>query len=129
MNYWSMIQQEKQWSWSVMAILFLCAALLLRHLFLRNISFRMKRMPPESAKAVRTYYEKRSLIGWILFISCVALATWLWANPVLLENYLPALVWRMIAATLFVASLFYHVQAYAEALMDFMDERLSSERE
>ena len=129
MNYWQLVQNEKKWSWSIVAILFLLAALFLRQLILFSLLSRMKQMPRDMRKEVQKHYERKAVIGWILFAASISLLTWLWVNPVLLVSYFPLLGWRLVAVLLFFMSLVNHTQAYAQAFLKLIEERLSSGKE
>jgi len=129
MNYWETIQNERQWSWSLVALVFILAALLIRQVIFQNLFFRIKRIPREFSTFIRMEYQKRAVFGWISFGISVGLVTWLWVNPKFLLSYFPELSWQLTILAFFFVSLFSHSQAYANALLKLIEEKLSSEKE
>ena len=69
-------------------------------------------------KHTQAHYERRALVGWILFAIFVVGAMLFWGFETFFLSYLRPWQWIVILLASFVASLFLHLRAYARAIVD-----------
>jgi hypothetical protein len=128
MNYLELIKTERSWSWAAIVLAALILGLCIRHLALRNIFIKMKQMPLDLRKRIEKDYEKRSLVGWLLFLIAMALVGVLWSLPQKLVAYSAIATWQLAVLFILGASFFSHTRAYLHALFNFIQEKIGSER-
>ena len=126
MNYWDLVQNQREWSWSIAAMGFLLAALALRHIVLHNVFRKLKQMPRDLRQNIQINYTKRSIPGWILFVLAIAFATALWARHKTFSTYGPRIIWYVMITALLGSAILCHTQAYLSALLQLIEDKMSS---
>ena len=128
-TFLDLIRHETQWSWSIIALIVLIVGLIVRHIILRAVLLKIKHLPGDAGKSVQREYAKRSLIGWVLFGLAIVLTTLIGVLPDRLALYLPLMYWYLMVIALFGISLYSHMQAYLDGLIQLVEDKLSSGRE
>jgi len=126
MDYLSIIENGKQWSWSLILLIFFIAGLILRSILLRNILFNIKRMPRDLSRFVQSEYGRASLMGWIFFAVSIALIVLIWFQPGFLIRFVRILIWQLGALICFAISVYIHALAYTNALFKLIDDKLAA---
>ncbi len=112
--YLDLILKERSWSWAIVCILYILAALFVRSWFVGPISVQMKMIERKHGHQLRKAYLKRALIGWVFFFFPIACVVVYWrkdAFPLPLKES-----WLLIASlSSFVISVLVHLQAFAIA--------------
>lgn len=129
--YASVILNERQWTWSLTAIIYLIVTLLVRSSVFDNLVVGTRRIDPQIYSAVKTFYYKRSAGGWIALAISFILVSGGWAFiPSPLQNQLEivCLVF-LLAVFFFFLSLILHLSAYSHALLGVLRQRTEIEKE
>ena len=122
-----MILTERDWSWAVIAMVYLVAALFIRGLFLKPLTRRLKAFGRKCGHEIKGAYFKHSLPGWIFFLIPLVAVIILWHNdlafPPTAEHF------QILAASFasFVFSIFLHTQALGLAAMDALQKFLEEQ--
>lgn len=123
------ILAERQWSWSVIGLLVILIGLGLRSLLLRNILHAMKVRNISWYKRTLSHYQKRSIIGWCFFSLCIIGITLFWTLESLLLTYFSLMEWMLIFVLLFSLSVFFHARAFAESIVEAMQDHVATDKE
>lgn len=123
------ILAERQWSWSVIGLLVILIGLGLRSLLLRNILHAMKVRNISWYKRTLSHYQKRSIIGWCFFGLCIVGITLFWTLESLLLKYFSLMEWMLIFVLLFSLSVFFHARAFAESIVEAMQDNVATDKE
>ncbi len=114
-TYLKSILQERSWSWSFAAIIFILIALILRRLILGPVIRNAKSLDKEDYKLFKKNYFRSSLFGWIFFLLSMIFAVILWINnPTLPFNQDNLNVLAGLLAS-FLLCLIFHLIAFANA--------------
>ena len=124
-----LIISERQWSWSVIGLVVIIAALSFRTFSLGNILRIMKVRNLSWYKRTLTYYQKRSILGWIFFYLFILGVILLWRYETFFLKYLNFLEWTLIFISVFFLSLFFHMKAYARSIVEAMQENVATDKE
>ena len=123
------IHEGRQWSWSVVGILALVLLLLIRSLLLSNILHAMKVRDSDWYRRTLYFYEKKSIGGWICFgIALIGLMLY-WRFELFFRRYQSPVNWAFIFSGFYVISLFWHLHAYAKAIVETVSENLSTDKD
>ena len=123
------VEQGREWSWSVIGVLAILAGLTIRSLILRDILHGMKIRNKSWYHRTQAHYQKRGIIGWIFFVFFVIGAILLWRFEELFLRRLNFLQWIIILITLLVLSLFSHLRAYARAIVEAVEESVGTDKD
>lgn len=77
-TYLDVILEERFWSWTVIAILYLVLGLILRGAILNNLFNKIKDLKKEYYHEVKSLYLKNSLYGWFFFTLSLIICVILW---------------------------------------------------
>ncbi len=126
----ALITSEKQWSWTLVGIVYLVGALFIRSLFFRFPVRETKEIDASLYSAVKTIYLKNSGLGWVLFsISfLLVIATWLEWQSVASDRTLVLFFCLLLPLLLFL-SVALHLTAYVRALLAVLRQRMGVEKE
>lgn len=128
MNYWQVVMSEKNWAWSIVALVWLVVMLIVRHLLLRHIFIQMKKVNKDIREQVQKNYLSRSLLGWLLFILGIALGTLICLNPGFTSKYLNLFQLQVVCVAILGLSVFAHTHAYTDAMLVVLTERFGVEK-
>ena len=123
------IQTGKDWSWSLIGIAAILGGLLIRSLLLRDILHGMKIRNRSWYKRTQTYYQKRSILGWMFFSFFLLGAMLFWRFEAFFLRYLNFVQWMLVLVILFMLSLFCHIRAYARAIIEAMEEHVATDKD
>ena len=117
---------ERDWSWSVIGILYLLAAFFVRSGFVGPLAAQLKKIDRSLHHEVKNEYLLRSLWGWIFFMLPLGVIVFFWRQNALGGKINP---WVPIAASLasFIFSILLHLAAFASAALSTL-KRLSESR-
>lgn len=118
-----LIQAERGWSWSIIALAALCIGLLLRYIALGTVLKKMKAMPVAIRKEVQSHYSKRSLVGWLFFYGSIGLVVLLWNFWNELGDYCPLIVLQAAVLLGLTFSIFSHARSYLYALLKVIENK------
>ncbi len=108
--YLDLILKERSWSWAVVCLLYVLAALFVRGWFVGPLSAQMKPLDGKVKHKINKAYLKRSLLGWILFFLPLFYIMYYWQKdlfPVAIHE-----TWLIAVSVLsFVLSIIIHLQA------------------
>ena len=128
--YTAVIVSERQWSWTVVGMIYLVGSLLSRSLFFRSLIRETKGIDSSLYSAVKQVYLKNSISGWILFsISfLLVIVAWLqWTSVVNDKTLFP--FFCLLLPILFFLSVTLHLTAYVKALLAVLRQRMGVEKE
>ena len=81
-DYLETILRERDWSWTLIAILFIIIGLVVRAWFIRPLASKAKTLDRKIYHEIKGAYLQRSLAGWIFFFMAMGLAVFVWSrNP------------------------------------------------
>lgn len=124
-----LIFNERQWSWSLVGLLSILLALGVRSLFLKDILRSMKIRNKSWYRRALTYYQKRSLLGWIFFGLFILGLVLLWRMEPLFLKYFSSLEWFLFFVSLFFLSVFFHLRAYTQSIIEALQENVALDKE
>lgn len=108
--YIDSILAERSWSWSILALLYIFAALFIRGWFMNPLFWKAKQLDRNVFSAIKAAYLKRSFWGWLLFFMPLVLFVLFWQNN-LPEKFNQQFVVAAGAASL-ILSIIFHLQAF-----------------
>lgn len=123
------IFNERDWSWSVIGLLSILIALGVRTLFLKDILRSMKIRNKSWYKRTLAYYQKKSLVGWIFFGLFILGIILLWRMEPLFLKYFSFLEWFLFFISLFFLSIFFHLRAYTQSIIEALQENVALDKE
>ncbi len=77
-SFFGIIFLERNWSWALIAILFLLIALMVRGWFLSPLVNRARALDKKRYSKLKSAYLKQSIWGWLLMINSTALVALAW---------------------------------------------------
>ena len=78
-----MILPERDWSWTVVSILYILAAYFVRSWFLNPLTSRSKLLDRKVNYEIKLAYLKNSILGWVFFFLPIVLLMILWRKEIL----------------------------------------------
>ena len=123
------ILEGRDWSWSVLGGVVMIASLFIRSFLLRNILHGMKVRDRHWYQRMLFYYQKRSLLGWLFFAVFISGVMLFWRFESYFLRYLNRTEWLLVSLICFVMSLFLHLRAYADAMVETVSENISSDKD
>lgn len=124
-----LIFNERQWSWSLVGLLSILLALGVRTLFLKDILRSMKIRNKSWYKRTLACYQKKSLVGWIFFGLFILGIILLWRMEPLFLKYFSFLEWFLFFISLFFLSIFFHLRAYTQSIIEALQENVALDKE
>ncbi len=126
---WEVISTEREWSWSLIGIVVLLAALIVRAFLLRNVFSSMKVRNKTWYKRTLEQYQKRSLVGWIFFGLFILGIILLWRFEDVFLKRFSFVEWLLILILLFLVSVFSHLKAYARSMVEALQDQVDMSKE
>lgn len=114
--YLDLILKERSWSWAVVCLLYILAAIFVRGWFVSPISSQMKPLDGKIKHKLKKAYLKRSFLGWVLFFFPLLCILYYWQRtffPIIIHD--SALVG--IGTVSFILSVILHLQALGTAAL------------
>ena len=108
--YIDSILTERSWSWSLIGILYVLAALFIRSWFMGPLFSKARLLDHSLYSAIKHAYAKRSFWGWLLFFLPLVLFVLFWQNN-LPQNMGQTFVIAAGSGSL-VLSIVFHLQAF-----------------
>lgn len=119
--YFEIIWAERDWSWTVVGILYLFAGLFVRGWFMSAIAARASELDHKASHQVKSAYLRRAAGGWALFFLPLALIILHWRREVL--PFRINGVWLLSLAILsFTLSILLHLQAFCLASLQILQK-------
>ncbi len=123
--YLDVVLQERDWSWAVIAILYVLAAYFVRGWFMNGLSCQSKSLDRKWHSEVKAAYLKYSFPGWIFFFLPLGLVILIWRKDIL-PIKVPEIYLYAGAGVSYVFSIIFHLQAFGlasiEVLKKFQDK-------
>ena len=124
--YIDFILSQRDWSWTVVGVMYLLAAGLVRSWFLSPVSAQLRTLESALKRKVEFAYLKESLLGWIFFFIPLALIILTWRREALVLK-IGNEVAAISGVASFVFSVVFHLAAYGRAALSVLktsdDER------
>ena len=109
--YIDLILKERSWSWALVCLLYILAALFVRGWFIGPLSIQMKMIEKKHLHQLKSRYLRQSVLGWLLFLLPLALIALYWQKKALpISIHEPWLVG--IGFLSFILSVIFHLQAF-----------------
>lgn len=121
---------ERLWSWSVIGIAYLLVTLVLRHYAFGSLARELRQIDSELNASVRKLYLRNSVAGWVLYLISflLVISVWVgWREPGVPLGALA--VFCLLLPLFFSLSIILHLQAFAQALLTALRQRMGLERE
>lgn len=128
--YVDAVMAERQWSWSVIGIVYLVMTILIRQFIFRALIRNTKDLDSNVYSNARNLYLRNSTAGWILyFISflLVVVAWIVWKRPKVDTGLLVS--FTLLAPSLFFLSVVLHLLAFAHSLLAIFRQKIGVEKE
>ena len=112
--YLEAILAERDWSWTVVGLLYVLAAWFVRSWFVGPVCGRSKVLARPVHRRLEAEYLKRSILGWALFFIPLGIIILIWRREVLPVKISSAVL-AAAGAVSFVLSIVAHLMAYGIA--------------
>jgi hypothetical protein len=116
-SFFTMIHQERSWSWSVIGIVYLVMGLLIRRLFLAPLIRRAKDLNRSTYEAFRSSYLKRSFLGWLFFLISFVTVIVLWNQQIWIPLTVTHALGVLAAVVSYMISILCHIEAIGIAAL------------
>lgn len=100
-NLWSRILTEREWSWTLIGIIYLLVFLIIRSFFLRQLIKRARALNSKWYHEVKKAYIKKCTGGWVLFGISLLMVIFFWQKG----NFQPASIFEVGLVILLTALL------------------------
>ena len=118
--YIDLIMRERSWSWAVVCLLYILAALFVRGWFTSPVTSQLKSLDKKRSHQLKSAYLKNAFVGWVLFFLPLILIAAYWNKNLfplpILETWLMGLGFLC-----FILSVVLHLQAFAMASMSVLE--------
>lgn len=111
-SYLDIILIERDWSWTLIGILYLVIGLVVRGWFLKPLSLRAKVLDRSLYHEIKKDYLRHSLAGWIFFILPLIAFIILWSRKDLFPVTIKDAFTASAAIVSFILSVLFHLQAF-----------------
>ena len=126
-DYLDLIVRQRDWSWTVVVILYLVASLTVRSWFLGPVIRRAKTVAPKHYQRIKRGYLKKSIWGWLSFLVSSLFVIGLWQMPLAFPLNLKDSVIILGAIASFLFAIFLHLLALTIAVIQTLKEVEESE--
>jgi len=110
-NYLDMLLTERSWSWTVIGIVYLLLAMIIRSWFLAPIAIHVKTLKGAISRELKGHYMKRAFWGWIFFIFSFLIVIGLWSSGSVWPFTPKELLAAAAGIVSFVFFIIFHVEA------------------
>ena len=118
--YIDLILKERSWSWAVVCVLYILAALFVRSWFVGPLSVQMKKMEKKHLHQYNAAYLRQSVLGWFFFFLPLVMIAVYW-NKASLPVTIPD-PWFVGAGVIsLILSVLLHLQAHAIAALGLVE--------
>ncbi len=114
-NYFTVILNERDWSWALVGILVFIGMLLIRHLFISPIIRKSKELNRTPYEEFKKAYIKRGALGWAFFLISFTLVIGLWGYGARLPLSMKEALAILASIASFILSIIFHLQALGMA--------------
>lgn len=121
-NYLETILAERDWSWTLVAILFILLGLVIRGWFLKPLVRKAKELDRALYHEIKAAYLRRSLWGWISFLLSVGLTILLWNEGTAFPFSLRDLAIVIGILSSLILSVLLHLVAFGLATLSVLKE-------
>lgn len=118
--YIDLILRERSWSWAVVCLLYILAALFVRSWFIGPLYTKMKLIESKHLRQLNSSYLKNSLFGWLFFFLPLVLIATYW-NKESLPFVFNELWYIGIGFMSFILSIIFHLQAFGVAAISLVE--------
>ncbi len=114
--YIDAVMRERSWSWAVVCLLYILAALFVRGWFMGPLFTQLKMVEKKEAHKLKSFYLKYSLLGWIFFFLPLLVIVFYWQKDTIPFEIQDSLLVGAGAVSL-VLSILLHLQAFGTAAL------------
>ena len=122
MDFVNIILSERDWSWTLIAILFILVALTVRGWCVSPVLNRAKNLSSKRYHRIRMLYLKRSLLGWLFLIVSVIFVVALWQRPFLFPSGVKNALLILGVVVNLMLSIIFHLIAINLGTIDTIKE-------
>jgi hypothetical protein len=112
--YIDLILRERSWSWAVVCLLYILAAIFVRSWFIGPVTVQLRSIDKKHVRQFKSAYLKGAFLGWVLFFIPLILIATYW-NKAMLPIQLQESWLIGIGFASFILSVMLHLQALASA--------------
>ena len=123
LDYWQAVLKERDWSWTLVAVLLILFGLVIRGWFLGPLIHKAKSLDRKIYHEIKSTYLKRSLAGWVFFFIATGLAVFVWSDNPKLPLGLQDKVQLAAIGLSFFLSILLHLIAFGLASLSVLQER------
>lgn len=116
-------------SWPLIGLIVFIIALLVRRVLLHDLLRDIKLRNHVWFHAIQSKYQKRALTGWVLFILSLSGFMALWRFEWFFLKYERLSFWILLFTLLLMISFIGHIQCYARAIFEVLQDDKMKERE
>lgn len=127
-SYIEIILRERFWSWSVIGIVYLIIAFVMRGWFLNPMIQKAKELPPKYYHDIKHAYLKNSFWGWFFFFLPLVFFTLVWNWSYREPLYGRSLALLILGIFCYVWSVMLHLKAFGNGATSTL-KRVIDERE
>ena len=127
--YFDLILDQRDWSWAVIGLFYLLAALVIRSWFLNPLVRRAKDLDRKVYRELTKIYLKQSVWGWLSFLSSFLIVVVLWSTATAFPITLKQALLVLAALCGFVLSIILHGIAFGTAALLVLKRVTQSQRD
>jgi hypothetical protein len=126
--YWDMILLQRDWSWTLVALVYILAGILIRSWFIGPVFDKAKCLDKDLYHQIKKTYFQKSFVGWLAFYLPLTMVVALWRKdifPIKVKDIfliIPAIIF-------FVLSIILHLQAFGKACIETVRGQSDREKE
>ena len=77
-NFWNTVLAHREWSWTVIGIVYLFVFLLIRSFFMRQLVKRARGLNSKWYHEIKKIYAKKCFSGWVMFLVSLMMLIFFW---------------------------------------------------
>lgn len=121
-NYLEIILQERNWSWALLGMVYLLAAMMVRGWVMAPLVSRAKELEREHWQRIKWHYLRHAALGWFFFLVPLFLLIMLWYQKGTASLTVGDLWVILLACLSFMLSVLSHLQAFGIATLRTLRE-------
>lgn len=111
---------DRDWSWSVIGILYLILTLIIRNAFMRPLNVHLKELKRRWGKEIKDAYSKHSIVGWFFYFVSFGGVLFAWSRPDILPLTFKMTAGLVLIFVAYLLSILFHVQALGLACAEIL---------
>lgn len=122
-SYANLIWTQRTWSWALIGMVYLIAAMTVRAWFLGPLAGQLKGIGPKPVREFKKVYLKKSVGGWLFFLLSLAAWIFLWLRHASFPVTIPAASWLAAGLVCYILSIVLHLMAFASAALEILKQQ------